>query len=614
MRRALLYLLLIPLLLILLAVVLVPLLVDKEQVLALARDAVREQTGADLSIGGEASLSVFPTIGLALEEVDLVLPDERQPALNISSLVIGVRPWPLLGGRVLIDTLALDEVTARLPAAADAQEKVDSARLSDAELDAFYARRREQRASDAAAQAGAALAVPLALEVRSLSVSRARLRRPDASGAEADIAVIETLQAGDLNLAGRPISLQLALRLPGKRPVELALTGRLGFDQSTQLLDIDELDIEARGATRETLTARLSGSADIGLRVADLKLKMAHADMQGDGRLRYAEFESPTIDAHLHLNRLDPALLVLAGPEAATEGAAEPAGDGDEPLPLDALRDIDTRAELSIDQAMVGNHPIQGLQAKLRAQDGVVQLESLTGALHGGQLAAQATFDGSHNTATLASRGELRGMALFSALQAAGIEPVLSGTASLDWDLRARGGTRNELLAGLTGPVRLTTGQAVLENIAIERMLCEAVALTNQEALTAEFPASTTFQALQADISLAGGKAHLAPLKAELEHLGLEGKGDYELATGEFDLTLNGRLSPELETVDRACRVSKRLTAIDWPVTCAGSVHGDPDKWCRVDTKDILEDLGRNELQRKVEKKAGKLLDKLFNN
>ncbi len=612
MRRALLYLLLIPLLLILLAVVLLPLLVDKEQILALARDAVREQTGADLSIGGEASLSLFPTVGVALEEVDLVLPGEQQPALNIGSLVIGVRPWPLLAGRLLIDTLALDGVTARLPAAREG-EKVDSARLSDAELDAFYARRREQRASDAAARAGAALAVPLALEVRSLSVRQARLLRSDESGAEAEIAVIGALQADDLNLAGRPIGLDLTLRLPGERPVDVALTARLGFDQAAQLLDIDEADVQVRGATRETLTARLSGSADVRRRVADLKLKVAHADLQGDGHLRYAEYESPTVDARLHLNRLDPALLVLAGPEAAAEGAAEPAGDGDQPLPLAALRSIDTRAELSVDQAMVGKHPVQGLQAKLRAQDGVVQLESVTGALHGGQLAARATFDASHNTATLSTGGELRGMALFSALQAAGVEPVLSGTATLDWELDSRGSTRNELVAGLTGPVQLTTGQAVLENVGIEHLLCEAVALVNQEALTAEFPASTSFRALQADIRLAGGRAELAPLRAELAHLSLQGRGGYELASGEFEVTFDGRLSPELESVDRACRVSKRLTAIDWPVTCAGSVQGDPAKWCRVDTEDILGELGRNELQRKVEKKAGKLLDKLFN-
>jgi AsmA protein len=59
--------------------------------------------------------------------------------------------------------------------------------------------------------------------------------------------------------------------------------------------------------------------------------------------------------------------------------------------------------------------------------------------------------------------------------------------------------------------------------------------------------------------------------------------------------------------------VSKRLTAIDWPVECAGSVGTEPGKWCRVDAEKILQDLTVNEGREKLEKKAGKLLDKLFN-
>ena len=46
---------------------------------------------------------------------------------------------------------------------------------------------------------------------------------------------------------------------------------------------------------------------------------------------------------------------------------------------------------------------------------------------------------------------------------------------------------------------------------------------------------------------------------------------------------------------------------------CKGNDSGEPAEWCRVDTQEIVEDLGENEVRRKLEKKAGKLLDKLFN-
>ena len=59
--------------------------------------------------------------------------------------------------------------------------------------------------------------------------------------------------------------------------------------------------------------------------------------------------------------------------------------------------------------------------------------------------------------------------------------------------------------------------------------------------------------------------------------------------------------------------MSKRLTAIDWPVDCKGNIDGEPAKWCSVDSKAIVEDLGKGEAKRKIQKEAGKLLDKLFN-
>ena len=101
-------------------------------------------------------------------------------------------------------------------------------------------------------------------------------------------------------------------------------------------------------------------------------------------------------------------------------------------------------------------------------------------------------------------------------------------------------------------------------------------------------------------------------LRAELPHIALKGTGAFDLLSQDFKATVKASLSPELEQLDHACRVSKRLTAIDWPVNCKGKVGTDPAKWCGVDTEEILEDLAKNEGKRRIEKEAGKLLDKLF--
>lgn len=593
---------------------LLPLFLDKDKILELAAGALHEKTGATLTVAGESRLSVFPMLGVTLGDASLAMPGEAQPGLQVRSLDIGVRLLPLLSGRADIDSIALDGLTVKI-ASGQKAPTIDTSGLSDEELDALYASRRKAAAAAAGEAAGAEtlLALPLALNVQRLTVSDSRIEQLDTETQKTTVIELTRLEATGLNLDGNPIALDVKVKLAGENPVNLSIGGSIRADQQNQMVILDKIDALISGATAEPIGLQIQGDVDLSRQVADLQLNLATGEMRSDGTLRYARFESPQIDTSLKLNLFSPALLALAGPEvAARSGGDEAPAGGDEPLPLDAIRAIDTRAELAIDKAVFDAHTISDLRTKLRIVDGVVELNSLTGILHGGKLDMRATFDGKHNTATLDAAGQLAQLDIAAALAATGAKPLLTGSASLDWALAGRGRTPDELVAALTGPIKLTTDKVVLNDISVEHMLCQAVALTNQEQLTASFPKSTAFKALGADIQLADGKARLVPLRAELAQVSLTGKGNFDLLSKDFRATFKARLSPELESLDRACRVSKRLTAIDWPVKCKGNADGEPDKWCRVDTKEIIQDLTKNEAKDKLQKEAGKLLDKLF--
>ena len=93
---------------------LLPLLVDKDKLLALAVDTLREQTGATLTVAGDSSLSVFPKLGVKLGDAGLAMPGEQHPSLQVRSLAIGVKLLPLLAGRADIDSIALDGLTVKI--------------------------------------------------------------------------------------------------------------------------------------------------------------------------------------------------------------------------------------------------------------------------------------------------------------------------------------------------------------------------------------------------------------------------------------------------------------------------------------------------------------------
>ncbi len=609
--RLILCIILIPIVLLVVTALVLPLLLDKNTILELAAGTLHEKTGATLTVEGRASLSFFPTLGVTLGDAGLAMPGEDQPSLRVRSLTIGVQLLPLLSGRAEIDSIALEGLALRIEPGKQAP-RTDTSEMTEQELDVFYARRR-QAAEEEGQNAGAALALPLALNVERLTINDSRIEQVDNAGQTSTLVELVELEANGLNLESRPIKLAARLTLPRENPLTLTVAGTVRVDQEEQIATLDKVIAVIAGATAQPLRLQTRGEVDLAGQVADLALSLSSGETRGEGSLRYARFESPQIDTRLKLNLLNPALLALAGPEAAARSGGDTAtSNGDQPLPLDAIRAIDTRAELAIDQATFDAHTISELQTNLRIVDGVIQISSLTGVLHGGQLQAQAVFNGKHNTATFDTSGQLAQLDIAAALAATGAKPVLTGSASLEWQLASKGRTSKELLASLNGPIKLATSRVVLQDTSVEHMLCQAVALTNQEQLTATFPTSTAFKTLGADIQLSDGKARLAPLRAELPQVTLKGTGNLDLLSKDFKATFKARLSPELETLDRACRVSKRLTDIDWPVDCKGNANDDPAKWCSVDTAEIIEDLGKNEAKRKLQKEAGKLLDKLF--
>jgi uncharacterized protein involved in outer membrane biogenesis len=485
-------LILIPLILIVLlvlaAALLIPLLVDKEALMELATKTLHKQTGATLTVDGDTELALFPTLGISLSSAAVTLPGKQEPDLRVRSAKIGVQLLPLITGRVEIDTIHLDGLVVRIESSAQQPAK-GSAQL------------------DIAGNAGAALAVPLALNVKRLLVTDARLEEVSATSTTTVLELVK-LQATDLNLEQKPIPIELIMRLPGEQPVEMSLKGNIRVDQQTQQIKLDEITTQISGATAQPIKVQTSGSIDLAREVANLRL---------------------------------------------------------------------------------------------------------TGELFGGRLNANATLDSRHDKATFETSGTLDRLDIATALAATESAPVLNGSANLSWQLSSRGHTTKELTAALEGPIKLTTEQVVLQGTSVEKLLCEAVALTNKEQLTASFPADTRVETLNADIRVANGKARLDPLRAELPEVALIGSGSFDLLNENFEVTFKARLSPELEQLDHACRVSKRLTAIDWPVKCTGSVGTEPAKWCRVDSAKILQDLTVNEGRETLKKKASKLLNKLFN-
>jgi uncharacterized protein involved in outer membrane biogenesis len=611
--RALLWILAIPIVLVLAAVLLIPLFLDTETLVSIAAKQIEEQSGIELRVDGDASLSLFPKVALAMSEVRADLPDGGG-RIEADTLATGVALVPLFRGAVEVDSLLLEGVTfmsiARDEAVARA-ESLDTSTLSDAELDEFYALRRQSRESAAVEASASIVVVAMSLEVGELVLRDIRVLSVDEEDEVLSEIRLEELLATGLNIDGRPVPLSARVSLPDdESPLEVVLDTTFSADVNSNIVTIDSFRARVTGATQEPLEIDASGRITLTTQVADLDLALRSEGLSGSGSVRYASFESPQIDAELSLSELTPALLVLAGPEAAESEAAATGTASD--LPLHALRMIDTRARLKIDAAAIDKHVLEDVDATLRIVDGVATLEPVRATLHGGAIAFSAELNGRYNTARLSTEGNVADFDLAEATAALDAGVAASGTADLAWDIAGSGATTEQLLGSLTGPISFDTRAITIRDIALEGTVCRAVALVNQESLSAAFPADTAFEELHAEVRLVDGVARLDPLTARLTAFGLSGTGVLDIASGDLRASLRAQLSEELAELDPACRINERYTQLRWPVECEGNLAGDPADWCGVNTTEIIKDLAEGELKRKASEEAGRLLKKIF--
>ncbi|MFV1992817.1 MAG: AsmA family protein, partial [Acidiferrobacterales bacterium] len=79
-------------------------------------ELVKKQTGRDLKINGDVSLSLFPWLGVQFKEMKLDGPPGFKPAdfASLRSADIRVAALPLLWGRVDIDQILIDGLTLNL--------------------------------------------------------------------------------------------------------------------------------------------------------------------------------------------------------------------------------------------------------------------------------------------------------------------------------------------------------------------------------------------------------------------------------------------------------------------------------------------------------------------
>lgn len=554
-----------------LTLVFAPMLIDQQEIVALAQEQVRKSTGGELTIDGDIELSLLPSVVLVLDQATIDLPPQGED-----------------GSRVLASIDDID-IGLSLVAAIKGGDSLGDITLSGADIQIF----------DPDGSVSASLTVP-------------------------------SMVVQGLNLSDQPIGLDggVNINLPeSSQTILVDIAGSIRVPSSIERVTIDKMDVVIDGALSETLSAGLTGRVVLSPMDADLDLTLTTPGGAIDADLLYQVRNSPQIDAAFRADRLDldsiqPASSATPSPESDGTAArdAEPSTQVPPvPVPVGPLRDLDLQLSVDAKSLVTSGQEISNAQVLFRVVDGISDMKYLRGVLHQGQLDTRMKIDARKPDIKATIDGGMKGVQIDSLLTSVGSPGTAVGRVDMEWDIESTGVTPQDLQLNVDGQLAVDGLNVEITALGVQGLLCEAAAQIQQKPLTNEMPSTTPINKMALRIDLGDGLATISNLNLASPGVDLEGKASVGLSDQVVKARVAATLGEELENIDPACALNDRYKDVEWPVTCLGKIGEDPKSWCKVDVESIatqlLENEAKSRLQKEVDKlgeEAGGFIKKLF--
>lgn len=340
------------------------------------------------------------------------------------------------------------------------------------------------------------------------------------------------------------------------------------------------------------------------------KLAFAVGDFRADGRMVLGLGDKLRIDATLEAPELDMDYL-FPPQEAAAGGESGPASAADETSPAAALLAVDGTIDARIGHLKSASLEFDALAARLVLTPGMARLERLNAGFHGGKLEASGRVDVRESALKAGITASLDGVDLQRLLMATAETGRVTGRLDGTFELSASGNDAAALTSSLNGPVKLAIRDPVITDLSIEEAICKAAATINRESLTARFEPTTRLQSIHTELGFQAGIGQFRELTLVLPNMHMRGDGRIDLPRSRFDVRLAVRITNDLAERDPACRMSRKMLEIDWPLRCEGAFDDEPKKWCGIDKDGLAKIAGQLATEKAREKVEDKLRDKL---
>ncbi len=563
------------------AILILPRVVDVQKYKPWLESKVSEATGRPMSVAGDVKLSVFPWLGVSFSDLTLgnTKGFEEKEFVSISAFDARVKLIPLLSRKIQLKRFVIHE------------PKITMIKNKDGRVNWVQPKSAETEKKDKKGPAGD-LALPIkALYVGEFAIDNGSLVMIDhASGARHEVTDINAALT-DVSLEN-PIKLALSAlydnkslkvtgtagpvgKVIGQQPIALDLTIDALKELKMTLKGVLENPLanptvklavvmnefsprrlmEALGMALPVQTAdsnalnRVALTADVNASAKAAAISNANLDLD-DSKLAFSlkasDFSRPNLTFDMNLDQID---LDRYLPPKSEKAAAEKGGAAAKPASkpnFKPLRKMIVDGTVKIGKLTVSKAKLNSVLLKVKAKDGIINLDPIKMALYDGNFAGKTVVDVRTDTPATNVSATVNGVQVNPLMQDVMAKDILEGTTTAQIDLSMAGADAAAIKRTLTGKGQLTFNDGAIKGFDLAAMARNTKAAFGLEQKPAQRP-KTDFAELSMPFTLENGlfNTPMTALKSPL--IRLEAKGDAHLVQESLDFRVDPKVVASLK-------------------------------------------------------------------
>jgi AsmA protein len=379
------------------------------------------------------------------------------------------------------------------------------------------------------------------------------------------------------------------------------LKGAIKLDPVSLREWLPKVGVAAPKTTDPNVLKQLSFAGNVKLtkasaEVGDIVMKLDDTTMRG--MVGVADFASKALRFDLSVDRINADRYL---PPPSEKPAAKDAKEPPTEIPVDMLRKLNARGQLTVGEAIFAGMKFSKLRLGVNSRDGKARFYPSEAAMYGGQY---------HGDIGIDSTGKVARVTLDEHVSSVNFAPLfkdlfesnrVSGKGSANIKLAGSGRTTDDIMKTLNGAVDFNVADGALEGADLWYEIRRARAVLKQQAVPERpsGPPRTPFSALTGTGSMKDGVLTNNDLNVAMQYLKVTGQGNVDLPRNSLDYRL---VAAVLKIPREGADTTQMQDMVDAqiPVKVTGALS---DPKVRPDLEGYLKGAAKKEVEKKIKDK-----------